>query len=241
MGAVTTTPFEQRYEDEASPRVSAVYADIRRRMSFVPALFKALAVDEGALESAWLQARTIVDDPRFDDVTTRVREAATGPMPFPPSAQLRDAVAPFAADLPGMLIIASSLRASLDGELPPGAPVGTIEPGAAPPESAVPEVRGEHPLYDEIRAEYGTAHVPTLYRSLAARGLLDEGWSLAAAVLRSPEGVERVERVAHLGRREALGLDTVGCFTAESARHIVDQLVVALPRNLVVVLSTAAA
>ena len=51
---MTTTPFEQRYEDDASPRVAAVYADIRRRMSFVPALFKSLAVDDSALESAWL-------------------------------------------------------------------------------------------------------------------------------------------------------------------------------------------
>ena len=237
---MTTTPFEQRYEDEASPRVAAVYADIRRRMSFVPALFKALAVDEDALETAWLQARTIVDDPRFGDVTDRVRAAATGPIAARPSAELRDALAPFAADLPGMLLIASSLLASLDGELPLGDPVGTIEPGVAPPESAVPEVRGEHPLYASIREVYGTAHVPTLYRSLAARGLLEEGWEIAEALLRAPEGVERVARVGALGREEALGLGTIGSFTAESARHIVEQLVVALPRNLVVVLSIRA-
>lgn len=241
MGAMTTTPFEQRYEDEAPPRVAAVYADIRRRMTFVPALFKALAADEDALESAWLQARTIVDDPRFGAVTDRVRAAAATRSTTVPSPPLRDALAPFAADLPGMLIIASSLRASLDGELTRGEPIGTIEPGTAPPESSVPEVRGEHPLYEEIRAVYGTAHVPTLYRSLAARDLLEQGWSLAAAVLRSPEGVERIRQVADVGREEALGLGTVGCFTAESTRHIVDQLVIALPRNLVVVLSITAA
>lgn len=237
---MTTTPFEQRYESEASPRVAAVYADIRRRMTFVPALFKALAVDEDALESAWLQARTIVDSPAFDAATARVRAAATGPIAERPSPQLRDALAPFAADLPGMLLIASSLRASLDGDLPRGAPVGTIEPGVAPPESAVPELRGEHPLYDSIRDEYGTAHVPTLYRSLAALGLLEEGWTIAAAVLHDQAGSERVARVARLGREEALGFGTIGCFTAESARHIVEQLVVALPRNLVVVLSITA-
>ena len=237
---MTTTPFEQRYEDEASPRVAAVYADIRRRMSFVPALFKALAIDEDALETAWLQARTIVDDPGFGAATARVRAAATGRAATPTSPELRDAVAPFVADLPGMLLIASSLRASLDGELPRGDPVGTIEPGVAPPESAVPEVRGEHPLYAAIRDEYGTAHVPTLYRSLAALGLLEEGWSIGSAVLQDPAGRERVGHVAVVGRDEALGFGTIGCFTAESARHIVEQLVVALPRNLVVVLSIRA-
>ena len=237
---MTTTPFEQRYEDDASPRVAAVYADIRRRMSFVPALFKALAVDDSALESAWLQARTIVDDPRFGDATARIRHAATGSTRTQPSTQLRDALAPFAADLPGMLIIASSLRASLDGDLPRGEPVGTIEPGVAPPESIVPEVRGEHPLYAAIREEYGTAHVATLYRSLAALDLLEEGWTIAADVLRDPAGSERVRQVADVGRAEALAFGTVGCFTAESARHIVDQLVVALPRNLVVALTLTA-
>ena len=237
---MTTTPFEQRYEDEASPRVAAVYADIRRRMSFVPALFKALAVDDAVLESAWLQARTIIDDPRLGDATARVRLAGTGTTRAEPSTQLRDALAPFAADLPGMLIIASSLRASLDGDLPRGEALGTIESGAAPPESIVPEVRGEHPLYAAIRDEYGTAHVPTLYRSLAALDLLEEGWSIAATVLRESAGRERVRRVAELGRAEALAFGTVGSFTAESARHIVDQLVVALPRNLVVVLSITA-
>jgi hypothetical protein len=237
---MATTPFGQRYEDEASPRVAAVYADIRRRMSFVPALFKALAFDEDALECAWLQARTIVDDAGFATATARIRTAATGRAPTRPSPRLRDALLPFATDLPGMLLIASSLRASLDGDLPRGEPTGTIEPGNVPPESPVPEVRGEHPLYPAIREEYGTAHVPTLYRSLAARGLLEEGWAIAAEVLRDPEGADRVRLVADLGREEALAFGTVGCFDAESSRHIVEQLVVALPRNLVVALTLAA-
>ena len=82
--------------------------------------------------------------------------------------------------------------------------------------------------------------MPTLYRSLAALDLLDEGWPIAASMLRDPAGIERVRRVTDLGRAEALGFGTIGCFTAESARHIVEQLVVALPRNLVVVLSITA-
>lgn len=236
---MTTTPFEQRHEDEASPRVAAVFADIRTRMTFVPALFKALAVDEDALEHAWLQARSVFAHRGFAGAVRRVREAASASVPVDVSPELYDAVLPFAADLPGMLVVASSLRGTLDGELQLGGTVGRIEPGVAPPEPIVPELRGEHPLYRSIREEYGTAHVPTLYRSLAARDLLDEGWQVAASVLRSPAGAERIAHVAEVGRAEARRLHTVGCFTTESARHVVDQLVVALPRNLVVVLAIA--
>jgi hypothetical protein len=227
------------HEDGADARVLAVYADVRRRLAFVPALFKALAADPVVLESAWLQARALLDDAGFPDALDRVRVVAGGTRRPRVSPAVRAAVAPFASDLPAMLLVAMSLEAALDGRIPRRAPVGTIEPGLAPPEPTVPEFRGDHPAYASIRSVYGTTHVPTLYRSLAALGLLEEAWPHASKLLTSAAGRTHVDRVAAAGRGEAEAFDTVGCFACEEARPIVEQLVIALPRNLVVAAALA--
>jgi hypothetical protein len=235
---VTSRPFSLQHEDEATGLVAAVFTDIRRRMAFTPAIFKAFAADPPALERAWVHARAIVDDPRFEAATDRLRAAARTPGGGSASRPVADAVAPFTAELPGMLLIVSSLGLALDGLLPlgPPPPLG-VAAGHAPPEPTVPEARGEHPLYAEIRTQYGTEHVPTLYRSLAALGLLDEAWPLAAAALASPPGRARVASVAEAGEREARGFAESACFDAAQTGPVLDQFRVALPRNLVVALA----
>lgn len=234
--------LELRHEEEATGRVAAVFADVRRRLAFTPALFEALAVDPPALERAWAQARALLDEPGLAAAAARLRAAAAPPRPARPSAAVRAAVAPFDAELPGMLLVVSSLGLALDGRLPLAAPPPLALPaGGRPPEPTVPALRGEHPLYAEIRALYGTAHVPSLYRSLAARGLLEQAWRTAGPLLVGAEGRARVARVARAGEREALRLCRLACFDAESARGIVEQFRVALPRNLVVVTALSGA
>lgn len=231
------TPFTLHHEEDATGLVSLVYADIRRRMTFVPAIFKALAGDPRMLEQAWLQARALCDDPAFAESTGRLRVVAAPVVASASSRALRRAVAPFAAELPGMLLIVSSLAAALDGRLPRRPPQGVIEPADAPPEPDVPELRGEHSLYPSIRAEYGTTHVPSLYRSLAALDLLEEAWGIAGPLLSSDAGQALVDRVSTAGDVEAMRFGDVGYFGVEEARPILDQFCVALPRNLVVALA----
>ena len=231
------TPFTLHHEGDATGLVSAVYADIRRRMTFVPAIFKALAGDPRTLEQAWLQARALYDDPAFAESADRLRVLATPTVSFASTEVLRRAVAPFAAELPGLLLIVSSLAAALDGRLPHRSPKGAIEPGDASPEPVVPELRGEHTLYASIRAVYGTAHVPSLYRSLAALDLLEEAWGMAGPLLSSDAGRSLIDRVATAGDLEAMRFGNVGYFGSLEARPILDQFRVALPRNLVVALA----
>lgn len=148
-----------------------------------------------------------------------------------------EAVQPFAAELPGMLLIVSSLALALDGRLThrmPVPPLG-LTVGERPPDPTVPEEHREHPLFADIRTVYGTVHVPTLYRSLAARGLLEEAWRAVSPVLTSRDGRARVERLAAAGRDEALGFADIGWFDVESARPVLEQFRRALPRNLVAV------
>jgi len=156
----------------------------------------------------------------------------------PPDPRLAPALAPFAAELPGMLLIVSSLGLALDGRVPlqPPPPLG-LDGGSTPPEPTVPEARGEHPRYADVRALYGTAHVPTLYRSLAALGLLDDAWPAIATLLGGPGGLALVDRVAEAGESEALAFAGVACFDAERCRPVLDQFRVALPRNLVVAIT----
>lgn len=148
-----TSRFCLRHEEEAEGPVSAVFRDVRRRMPFVPALFKALAFDPGALETAWLQARALYDDPRAAEAAGRVAALARPEVSYRPSPKVRATVAPFLAGIPMMLLVVSSLGLSLDGELElsPPPPPALPEPGPLP-ETPVPEERGEHPLFDEVRA-----------------------------------------------------------------------------------------
>ena len=224
-----------QHEDDATGLVASVFADIRRRMSFTPAIFKALATDPPALERAWVHARAVVDDGRFAAATSRLLAAARTPVSVRASPQLADALRPFTTELPGMLLVVSSLGLALDGRLPlvPPPPLGLVD-GEAPPEPTVPEARGEHPLYDAVRELYGTEHVPTLYRSLAARGLLDEAWPAVSSLLTGDDGAASVARLAEAGEREAVAFDGAACFDVERTRPILDQFRIALPRNLVV-------
>jgi hypothetical protein len=218
------------HETEAAGLVTAVYADVRRRMPFVPALFKALATDPPTLEAAWLQARALLDDPGRADAEQRLRERARPAVEYRATAAVRAAIRPIAGELPAMLLVVTSLRLSLDGRLPVvPTPPGALPPGAVVEESAVPELRGEHPLYAEIRRVYGTAHVPTMYRSLAAQNLLEEAWTALGPSVAGADAAA-LETAAET---EVLQLSPVAHFAAESAREVLAQFRTALPLNLV--------
>ena len=64
------------HEEEVGGVAASVFQDIRARMPFVPALFKALADDPEALLSAWLQARALYDDPDTAAPAERLRRRA---------------------------------------------------------------------------------------------------------------------------------------------------------------------
>jgi len=227
-------------EEEAEGRVLSVYRDVRERMPFVPALFKALAADPAALEQAWLQARALYDDPRANRAATRLAGLARPDLPYRPSPAVRAAAAPFAAELPLLLLVVTSLGLSLDGALAPVAspPARLPEPAPLAP-TPVPELRGEHPLFAEVRAVYGTEHVPSMMRGLAAQGLLEEPWAAIGRFLGSPEGVTLVARLESAADLEARAFKEYAFFTSEGARPVLAQFRVALPRN--VVFATAAA
>lgn len=231
-----------RHEEEAQGLVSSVFRDVRSRMAFVPALFKALAVEPPVLELAWLQARALLDDPRSPGATERLREAARPRLSYRPSPAVRAAAAPFLAELPGMLLVVTSLGLSLDSRLRTRPRPPAALPGPGPlPETAVPEERGEHPLFEEVRAAYGTTYVPSMYRALAARGVLEEAWGAIAPFLGEPRGRSLVAELERAAEREALGFPEAAFFDAQSARPVLDQFRVALPRNLVFAAAAAEA
>jgi hypothetical protein len=227
------------HEDEAAGIVASVYADVRRRMPFVPALFKALATDPDTLVAAWLQARAIYDDPRSQIAAAAIRESARVPIDYQPSSRVRETVAPFVAELPFMLLIVTSLQLSLSGELVLRArPELDLPPEAPVPEPEFPD-RAEHPLFVEICAAYGTRHLPSIFRTLAARDALEEAWTAVGPFLTSPAGADAVSVVTREAEVRARSMPEVASFDVQTARPVLDQFSRALPRNLI--LATAAA
>lgn len=221
-------------EEEAEGLVLSVFRDVRGRMPFVPALFRALAADPVALEQAWLQARALYDDPRAEKAASRLAGLARPELPYRPSAAVRAAAAPFAAELPLLLLVVASLGLSLDGALQPVASPPARLPEPEPlPATPVPELRGEHPLFAEVRVVYGTEHVPSMVRALAAQGLLEEPWAAIGGFLGSPKGKALVARLESAAELEARAFPEYVFFTSESARPVLAQFRAALPRNVV--------
>ena len=226
--------YDLLHEEQATGLVLSIFADVRARMPFVPAIFKALARDPGALEPAWLQARALYDDPRAAEAAARLAELARPDLAYRPSPAVRAAAAPFAADLPSLLLVVTSLGLSLDGvHLLRERPAPDLPAPAPLPPTPVPELREEHPLYSEIRAVYGTEHVPSLYKALAADGVLEEAWAAIGPFLATPEGDRLVASVEAAAEREARGFPDYAFFAAEETRSVLAQFRVALPRNLV--------
>jgi hypothetical protein len=226
--------YDLVHEEQATGLVLSIFADIRARMPFVPAIFKALARDPGALEPAWLQARALYDDPRAAEAAARLAELARPDLDYRPSPAVRAAAAPFTADLPSLLLVVTSLGLSLEGVHPlRERPTSDLSAPAPLPPTPVPELREEHPRYAEIRAVYGTEHVPSLYKALAADSVLDEAWAGIGPFFGTPAGAQLVAGLAAAADREARSFPEYAFFAAEEARSVLGQFRVALPRNLV--------
>lgn len=202
----------------------------------VPALFVALASDSEALVQAWLQPRALYEHPRREELAGRLSASVRDALSYLPSQEVRIAVLPFAGELPSLLLLVSSLVATLDGALPrrrppplalPELPQGTPTSLSEAPDS------GEHPLFAEIGAVYGSERVPSVLRSLARRGLLEEAWSSIGPYLSSPAGRAHADRLARARLALALELPEIAFFSVERARPVLAQFRRALPLNLI--------
>ncbi len=226
-------------EEEVAGLVSSVFLDVRARMPFVPAIFKALAAEPVTLEAAWLQARQLYDHPQRATACERLSTLADPQLGWPAPAPVREAVAAFLADLPSMVLIVTSLALSLDGAVPRAARPAAALPAPGPlPASPVPEDRDEQPLYAEIRRVYGTEHLPSIFRALGAVGQLAEPWAAIGPYLDSAAGRERVAAVRAAAEHEVRSTFAAACcFDADTphARATLEQFRVALPANLVFV------
>jgi hypothetical protein len=228
------------HEDEAEGLVSAVFVDIRARMPFVPALFKALAGDPEVLVAAWLQARAIYDDPRSTAAAAAIRSSAQVEIGYRPSARVRTTLAPYADELPRMLLIVSSLQLTLAGELPlQPAPEPNLPQPATVPEPEFPD-RAEHPLFANISAAYGTQHLPSIFRTLAANSLLEQVWDALGPFLASPEGANAIDEVNNAADTGARAIPEVACFQLARAQPTLDQFSRALPRNMLIAVAGCA-
>jgi hypothetical protein len=98
--------------------------------------------------------------------------------------------------------------------------------------------RGEHPLFPEICRVYGTQHLPSIFRTLATTGLLEEVWSATGPVLASPAGAQAITRINAEADGQARAMPDVASFQVERARPILDQFAQALPRNLIIAVTT---
>ena len=205
------------HEEEVEGVVSSVFVDIRARMPFVPALFKALAADPESLVAAWLQARMIYDDPGAPAAADEIRTSAQVSIDFRLNIRVSEALAPYVTELPFRLLIVTSLRLSLSGELarqpPPELDLQRRRPSPSLSFLTVPSI----PCFR--RSAWSTEHSsPSIFRALAANGLLADTWNAIGPFLASSEGAAAVARVVSEAENRARAMPEVASFAVESAR-----------------------
>jgi hypothetical protein len=133
-----------------------------------------------------------------------------------------------------MLLIVTSLQLSLSGQLPRRPKPELDLPAARPvPEPEFPD-RAEHSLFPEICSVYGTEHLPSIFRTLAANGVLEEIWGAVGPFLAGADGAGAAARVGLEADARARAMPELASFDIERGRPILDQFSRALPRNLIV-------
>jgi len=238
-------------EAEATGVVAAVYAELLRRMPFVPSLFKSLAVCPPYLVLAYEQCESVLDGDtltqRADQLGASVRDTVEPPA----QQQVRATLARFVGPLGRMLLLSSGLLLALRGELdapaapgqaPPAQPARPDSPAPSQWEAAAPEV------YGQIRAALDTPMVNSIWRKLAAEGQLAEAWSaLAPQVVGSRPAADALQRAALDAARQlpwSVAADPAALSAAgvpdavPGVAAILDAYVKTLPRVLVLASSS---
>lgn len=223
--------------ETAGSRVAlAVYAQAAERLTFVPTFLRAFAaVGEEALVEAWAQCLALHDAPGTVAATRKLAAAAQPDLPYRSSQAVRDAVAPFVQELPFLQLAVASFAVTLDGRLAAGTrpSLGLDATGAPrPSQPSVPEFVGEHPLFPEIRATYGTTYVPRMHLALAAHGLLEEAWAGVGWFLASRAGREHTDALRALAESSAVAFPDAAFLKAPGAARVVAEFRQALPLNL---------
>jgi hypothetical protein len=167
-------------EHEATGRVAAVYGQILRSMPFVPSLFKSLATCPAYLVLAWDQASHALADPRFGEAAASLSAAARDLVEAPPDERVRRILARFVDPLGRMLLTSVGLLLALEGRLvgQAASPV-PADPEPVEAKAGVPsqwEVDASA-TYGAIRRDLDTPIVNSIWRALAAEGVLEVAWS----------------------------------------------------------------
>lgn len=206
MGSALTQRFviyPMVEENEATGRVAACYGAILESHPFVPSLFKSLAVCPGYLVVAWDQASHAL--PRDDFAASAAQLlslAATADESASPigDEEVRTALGQFVDPLARMLLLASGLLAGLEGALAGAAARATPPPRTRPsPDGPVPSQwdASADDIFGQIRRALDTPIINSLWRSLAAKGLLQRAWTdLAPRVPGSMASAEQVQAEA---------------------------------------------
>jgi hypothetical protein len=258
-------------EWEASGRVQAVFADIRRAFPYVPLVFRALAIQPAGLEVIWGHARQMLHEPRLIEATINLEQAAKSTMPLvhlplqelnaPREEALRAIFSHFAQTLPVHLLLVTSVGQAMAGDVS-GDPLTRLElpmPGQLPlpdfdllePDDAPEPLRHR---FRQIRALLGLPYIEAPWRVLATDpALLETVWAGVSRYLDRDGFHQQEQRAAERVRRHALELAPAliaspeafaeaGCADALPAlRRMVSLMAAGLLRHTVLSLAVAAA
>lgn len=239
-------------ESQATGTVAGAYAALLDQMPMVPSLFKSLAVCPGYLALAAEQALPALSDPTFGELAERLASSVAGAATPPPAPEVRSALATFVEPLSRMLLMAAGLRLALDDRVDaPPAPGRSVDPRPVRPQRPAPSTQ-EAPaseLYGQIRATLRTPIINSVWRSLAADGLLQPAWEALG-----PQAPQTEVAAEQLQRRATAAANTVpwqvatnpAALTAGSLSDaapgmaaILDAYLVTLSRVLTLVASSA--
>lgn len=258
-------------EWEASGRVAAVFADIRRAFPYVPLVYRALAIQPGGLAVVWSHVRQVLHDPGLVGAARHLEQADPTTTPLlalplvhltqPRQDALRAIFSHFAQTLPAQLLAVTSVGLALAGDATGGPVPPTVPPLTGPypppsvdlvePDEAAEPVRHR---FRQVRALLGLPYIEAPWRVLASDPvLLETVWLGVTRHLARDAFHDHERHLAETVRRLAAeltpshvaspeALAAVGCEEALPAlRRLVALMAAGLLRHTVISLAAVAA
>ncbi len=243
-------PMVEEYE--ATGLVAGVYAEILDAMPFVPSIFKSLAACPRYLALAWRQAAPVLGGEGFEATADALARSVKDAAEPPPREEVRQVLGRFVGPLGRMLLLSAGLLEALEGRMTGQPADGPLpEPAPVEPAQGTPSQwdAPDYDTYGAIRAALQTPLVNSIWRTLAAEGLLGEAWAVfGPQVAGSRTSADRLQDDAVaaaravewpvLASREAMAAHGVAD-AAPAMASILDAYVKTLPRVLALVASSS--
>lgn len=167
-------PLPEIAEPDATGQVAQVFDEIRNHVSFVPGLFRSLALAPDYLALAWEQAAPHLSAPDFLASATTLADTVSSAVTPPAALPAREILRQYASGR--MLLLSTALETTL-GSQSEGSRQLDYHTNLAARANRSTVFSPTHPTFQHLRIALKSPLINTVWRHLYRKDLLDATWT----------------------------------------------------------------